>query len=531
MANSDWPSALSDIWTARQLIAPLGEASTQVDGLIALIAGMYRDEDLDASALAYVRSAKAADRPAWAAAGRAVWALALWRRGEDDAALLQLILAELELQDELRHPRPEVVGGPTGIGAASNNLGVAYSALEFFELAEPHLERAREVSARDYGQGLEVQVCADMANVAELRVRWALYCLAVSARDRALDLATRAEQDADQLLAFARAIGVREAVRFARMLQIAVLTITASSSVTTGHRDEVLESLDLPVLGDEPGEVLMRAVAGRVCRIVGDAEGCWEQAGRISKLNRAAYHASTIIGLYEAALAEGPGQHAWDFAEAVAVESEVTRRRIIAAFQARLGLAGLEQRFEEVSRERRSLQRALKEALRQEAELVHAATHDSLTGLPNRSLFDQQLAAQLEVEPGRRTAAVAYVDVDDFKAINDTHGHSAGDGVLRWLAGTLRALIGPDDTVARLGGDEFGVLLVSSNDTHAQRWRDDVLTRIGEADTPYGVTVSVGVYVVDQQVATIDEVLHAADTQMYEAKRRRKRRGQTSVSE
>lgn len=530
MGNRDWPSALSEIWSARKLVAPPGDSSAQVDGLIALIAGMYHDEDLQAQALAYVRSAKDADRPAWAAAGRAVWALGLWRGGEDDAALLQLILAELQLQDELRNPRPEAPGGPTGVGAASNNLGVAYSAVEFFELAEPHLERAREVSLREYGQGLEVQVCADMANVAELRVRWALYCEAVSAPERALALATQAAVDADRLHSFALGIGVSEAVRFARALQIAVLTITAASSVNSGHRDEVLESLDLPVLGDEPGEVLIRAVAGRVCRIVGDTEGCWEQAGRVSKLNRAAYHASTIISLHEAARAEGPGRHAWAFAEAVATESEATRRRIMAAFQARLGLAGLEQRFEEVSRERRSLQRALQDALRQEAELVHAATHDGLTGLPNRALFDQQLAAQLEVEPGKRTAAVAYVDVDDFKLINDTHGHSAGDGVLRWLAEWLRTTVGPDDTVARLGGDEFGVLLVSSSDAQAQQWGRELLTRIGEADTPFGVTVSVGVCVVAQQAATVDEVLHEADSQMYEAKRRRKRRGERSAT-
>lgn len=518
----DWPTALADIWAAKKRLAPVVDTAAQVEGLIDLIASMYQEKDLNVAARAYVQSATAADRPGWASAGRAVWALGLWRRGEDDAALLQLILAELQLQEEMRQPRPEADGGPTGIGAASNNLGVAYAALELFELAEPHLQRACEVSQRDYGDGLEMQVCADLANVAEVRVRWALYGEAVAAGDRTMELASQARDDADTLLRYAASIGVSEAVRFARMLQTGAVTILSPESVNLDHRDELLESLRSPVFGDEPGEVLMRAVAARVCRIVGDAEGCWQQAARVAALNRAAYHASTIIALHEAARAEGPGQHTWAFAAAVAAESEATRRRIVTSFQARLGLAGLEQRFEQVSQERRSLQLALQDALRQEAELVHAATHDALTGLPNRAMFDQQLAAVLEVGPLERSATVAYVDVDDFKAVNDTHGHSAGDAVLRWLAEQLRAAAGSNDLVARLGGDEFAVLLSSGTDEAAMAWRETLLDRIREADPPFGISVSVGVCVVAPDATSVEDVLHLADIQMYEAKRRRK---------
>lgn len=523
--GNDWPTALSDVWSVRQKVVGDAHGRPEVDGLIALIAGMYRDQDIEVGAQEYVQAAVAADLPAWAAAGCSVWALALWRRGEDDAALLQMILAELHLQNDLRSPRSEPIGGPTGVGAASNNLGVAYAAMEMFELAEPHLQRAAEISGRDYDPGLALQACADLANLAETRVRWALYCEAVAGGENTLALAHRARGDARRFLASARALGRGDAVRFARTLQIAVSSIGEPGSLRRAQRDEVLGNLRLPVFGDEPGEVLMRAVAARVCRLVGDVEECWRQAELVAQLNPAAYHASTIIALNEAARAETAGTHTWAFAKAVAAESDATRKRIMTAFQARLALAGLEQRFEQVSRERRTLRLALQEALRQEAELVHAATHDSLTGLPNRALFERHLAAVLNEGQGGHTAAVAYVDVDDFKRVNDTHGHSAGDRVLRWLADRLRLLVGADGVVARLGGDEFGVLLRSTTLPAAQLWRARALAAVLDADPPFGITVSAGICLVPADAATVEEVLHLADSQMYEAKRQRKTGG------
>ncbi len=525
--GSDWPSDLSDLWSVRQQAQEAVQPRPEVEGLITLIAGMYRDEDIRASARTYVQQVTDADQPGWAAAGCAVWALALWRGGEDDAALLQLILAELHLQDEFRSPRYEPPGGPTGAGAACNNLGVAYAAMEMFELAEPHLERATQISSRDYGRGLELQVCADLANLAETRVRWALYREAVAGGQGNPVLAARARADARRFLSYARSLGRGDAVRFARTLQIAVLTVSQPAAVTMSHRDELLDALRLPVFGDEPGEVLMRAVTARVCRLVGDVEQCWQQSDRVRRLNPAAYHASTIIALSEAARAEGASGHVWDFANAVAAESDATRKRIMTAFQARLGLAGLEQRFEEVSRERRTLQRALQEALRQEAELVHAATHDSLTGLPNRALFEQHLASVLDSEAEERPSVVAHVDVDDFRHVNDTHGHSAGDRVLRWLAERLRAFVADAGVVARLGGDEFAILLRSRSAEEAWNWPVQALAAVLEADPPFGVTASVGMCVVPSQ-ATVEEVLHLADSQMYEAKRQRKVSGRSA---
>jgi diguanylate cyclase (GGDEF)-like protein len=94
-----------------------------------------------------------------------------------------------------------------------------------------------------------------------------------------------------------------------------------------------------------------------------------------------------------------------------------------------------------------------------EQELSHLASHDSLTGLPNRRLFSDRLGAALSATTGRPDlrVGVLYIDLDDFKPVNDTYGHDAGDEVLLNTAHRLRHNIRPRDTVARLGGDEFAV--------------------------------------------------------------------------
>jgi len=98
---------------------------------------------------------------------------------------------------------------------------------------------------------------------------------------------------------------------------------------------------------------------------------------------------------------------------------------------------------------------------RAERFMMHLAYHDSLTALPNREYFHQRLSEVLadpEIRAGRH--AVMYIDLDQFKIVNDTCGHSAGDQLLRQLAHLLQTTLRQDDLVARLGGDEFGVLLL-----------------------------------------------------------------------
>lgn len=96
--------------------------------------------------------------------------------------------------------------------------------------------------------------------------------------------------------------------------------------------------------------------------------------------------------------------------------------------------------------------------------LAYRATHDPLTGLPNRALFETQIARALEdAATTEESLALIYLDGDDFKSVNDQHGHAAGDAVLVEMALRIRSCGGPADVVARLGGDEFVVLLVGAD--------------------------------------------------------------------
>ncbi|MCL5050152.1 MAG: sensor domain-containing diguanylate cyclase [Firmicutes bacterium] len=162
------------------------------------------------------------------------------------------------------------------------------------------------------------------------------------------------------------------------------------------------------------------------------------------------------------------------------------------------------------------------------AKLEAMALTDSLTGLPNRSLFaDRAEGALARAHRDQGGFGVLYIDLDKFKQLNDENGHAYGDDVLKAVATRLRAAVRPTDTVARLGGDEFVVLVdVGVSQLTPQAAVDAVVDKIHRAfmkplsvqSQIMRIQVSIGAALWPQHGQTIDQLLQHADQSMYRAK-------------
>ncbi|WP_433995917.1 bifunctional diguanylate cyclase/phosphodiesterase [Bradyrhizobium genosp. L] len=162
------------------------------------------------------------------------------------------------------------------------------------------------------------------------------------------------------------------------------------------------------------------------------------------------------------------------------------------------------------------------EGRRAQARIEYLAHYDALTSLPNRTLF-QRHAEGLLLEPGARTFAILYIDIDEFKRINDTLGHLIGDEFLRTVAEKLRQSVGPNDFIARLGGDEFAIV------QHDIASDDDVSGLVAQIyqslRTPFDCyghrlsgDASIGIAVAPRHGADLFGLLKCADLAMYAAK-------------
>jgi diguanylate cyclase (GGDEF)-like protein len=159
-------------------------------------------------------------------------------------------------------------------------------------------------------------------------------------------------------------------------------------------------------------------------------------------------------------------------------------------------------------------------------EKEHEASHDALTGLPNRTTLHFSLRDGLErYTRERESFGLMLIDLDDFKRVNDTLGHPAGDDLLVQIAARLRASVRPTDVVARLGGDEFAVILpgASEADVHAvaQRIRASLLAPIELEGVSLEVEASVGIALCPEHGVDADVLLQRADVAMYVAKESR----------
>jgi diguanylate cyclase (GGDEF)-like protein/PAS domain S-box-containing protein len=164
-----------------------------------------------------------------------------------------------------------------------------------------------------------------------------------------------------------------------------------------------------------------------------------------------------------------------------------------------------------------------------EDQLRHQALHDPLTGLPNRVLFVDRLAhALIRRSAADAEVAVLFLDLDDFKSVNDTLGHASGDELLRLVARRIPGVLRPEDTACRMGGDELAFLLEGADRARAEEVAARILAALAEpfelGDRRVSLSASVGIAIrataVDgsQAVGVADEVLRDADTAMYAAK-------------
>jgi diguanylate cyclase (GGDEF)-like protein/PAS domain S-box-containing protein len=166
------------------------------------------------------------------------------------------------------------------------------------------------------------------------------------------------------------------------------------------------------------------------------------------------------------------------------------------------------------------------ERRRAQEQIAFLAYHDSLTKLPNRALLDEHLALALaRARRGGQSVALLYVDLDDFKAVNDSLGHAAGDELLRRIAVRLRGVVRSTDLLARQGGDEFLILLTDLErdprlgaEAVAKQVETALLEPFHIADAEFEVGASIGISIYPDDAGDADTLLRHADAAMYEVK-------------
>jgi diguanylate cyclase (GGDEF)-like protein len=151
------------------------------------------------------------------------------------------------------------------------------------------------------------------------------------------------------------------------------------------------------------------------------------------------------------------------------------------------------------------------------------AEYDELTGLANRTMFNRYLEIALaRAERSEQSLALMFIDLDDFKAVNDTLGHVAGDGLLRQVAHRLKTCLRAGDHVSRLGGDEFTVVLENCNLDHLRDLAGNIVSVISAPMDLDGlsatVSASIGIATYPRSATTHLDLIRAADAAMYDAK-------------
>ena len=158
-------------------------------------------------------------------------------------------------------------------------------------------------------------------------------------------------------------------------------------------------------------------------------------------------------------------------------------------------------------------------------QMTYQASHDALTGLVNRREFERRLQEAMDsAQTGNAAHALCYLDLDRFKVVNDTCGHTAGDNMLREVASIIKEAVRDSDTVGRIGGDEFALLLVGCPLEKARQIADDVVRSVGEyrfvwKDKIFNIGVSIGLVEIGRGGGAIEDLMNSADSACYVAKK------------
>ena len=158
-------------------------------------------------------------------------------------------------------------------------------------------------------------------------------------------------------------------------------------------------------------------------------------------------------------------------------------------------------------------------------QMSYQASHDALTGLVNRLEFERRLREAMDsAQTGDAAHALCYLDLDRFKVVNDTCGHTAGDNMLREIAAVLKEPVRDSDTVGRIGGDEFALLLVGCPLEKARQIADDVVRSVNDyrfiwKDKIFSVGVSIGLVEIGRGGGSIEDIMNSADSACYVAKK------------
>jgi diguanylate cyclase (GGDEF)-like protein/PAS domain S-box-containing protein len=237
---------------------------------------------------------------------------------------------------------------------------------------------------------------------------------------------------------------------------------------------------------------------------------------------RVGYRLTETLPVDVAKVIIGAIHKALDTGDVATVEYSLERDGVILTFELRVASSGPDEVV--------AIAHDVTERKRLEQRLAFQATHDPLTGLPNRALFAGRIEQALELAKQEAApVAVIFVDLDDFKDVNDTYGHAAGDRLLCAVGDRLRRAVRDGDTVARLSGDEFAILLDgfttgSDIDAIAHRLASRLRQPVRIGSRLVRVTASIGIAIGAPNADDRGDLLDAADRAMYAAKQHGKDR-------